>query len=164
MRTNSTNPRQLTAAERRRAVLELKRKFLSFDEIGQKLGISKQAAHKAYKKALGELNKQSLELADELRTQELDVVYRMRRKSMEIVDDPRAEVKERIAAIKLVQDSVATVGKLTGCAAPISVETKSTLVTNDLTPEQVKHMATLWSDSIPAVSADADASDESEDE
>jgi len=62
---------------RRSEALTLRLAGLSYQRIGDKMGISKQAAFKLVTKALGELNEEVLELADQIRTiecQRLDLM------------------------------------------------------------------------------------------
>jgi hypothetical protein len=148
MRTDSTVPRELDAAERASAVIAMRRQFLTYDEISKRLGISRQACHAAYKKALKLVLKDQKGGSAQLLARELDTLENMRRKALEIVNDDKTDPKDRLVAIKLVSDNVVNVCKLTGIAAPISIETKNTNVTADLTPDQLKRMALLFSDSI----------------
>ena len=161
MRTDSTVPRELDAAERALAVLELRRKYLSYDEIGKRLGISKQACHQAYKRAIKAVAKEQKGVASQLLTRELDTLEEMRRKALEIVHDAKTEPKDRLAAIKLVTDNVVNLCRMTGISAPISVETTSTLITRDLTPAQMKQMASFINEpGAPDGSATLTSSDE----
>lgn len=145
MRTDSTVPRELDAAERASAVIAMRRQFLTYDEISKRLGISRQACHAAYKKAIKLVLKDQKGGSAQLLARELDTLENMRRKALEIVNDDKTDPKDRLVAIKLVSDNVVNVCKLTGIAAPISIETKNTNVTADLTPEQMRRMASLLS-------------------
>lgn len=135
MRTDAIAPRALDAAERALAVITMRRQFLTFDEIGQRLGISRQACHAAYKKAIKNVLKEQKGPGAMLLARELDTLENMRRKALEIVNDPESDPKDRLTAIKLVNDSVANVCKMTGISAPITIETKNT-TTVAYTPEQ----------------------------
>jgi predicted DNA-binding protein YlxM (UPF0122 family) len=148
MRTDATVPRELDAAERALAVITMKRQFLTFDEISKRLGISRQACHQHYKKHIKGVMKEQKAGAAHLLARELDTLENMRRAALEVVNDPLTDPKDRLVAIKLVSDNVVNVCKLTGISAPISIETKNTNVTADLTADQLKRMASLFSDSI----------------
>lgn len=67
-----TGKARITASERRLKALELRKLGLSYDRIGQQLGITRQAAHKAVKKALEKLGAECTESAQELRQIELE--------------------------------------------------------------------------------------------
>ena len=61
-------PLRLTAAEKRAQVVEMRRSRMSFPEIAEVLGASKQRVHAIYKKALAEVPRTQVEehLAEEL--------------------------------------------------------------------------------------------------
>jgi DNA-binding Lrp family transcriptional regulator len=143
MRTDAVVPRELDAAERALAVIEMRRQFLTFDEISKRLGISRQACHAAYKKAIKAVLKEQKAGSAQLLARELDTLENMRRVALEIVNDKDADPKDRLVAMKQVTDNVIAVTKMTGISAPISIETKNLSVTADLTPDQMKRMATL---------------------
>lgn len=52
---------RLAAAEHQRQVILLRIRGLAFDAIGRQLGLSKQAAHKLYKRALNRTPKRDVE-------------------------------------------------------------------------------------------------------
>jgi PBSX family phage terminase large subunit len=63
--------KKLTALEREREALALRKSGLTYDLIGQRLGITPQGAHRAVMRALAKLRTQVVEGADQLRTLEL---------------------------------------------------------------------------------------------
>ena len=70
--TNSpTAPRRTETAERKRQAVALRIAGATFEQIGERLGISKQAAHGLVVKALEATNKQTAETAEQLRAIEL---------------------------------------------------------------------------------------------
>ena len=66
------NKARITATERRREALDLRRSGLSFEQIGERLGITRQAAYKHVSKALDKLAEESSDSADKLRALELE--------------------------------------------------------------------------------------------
>lgn len=77
MTKSKTGREKISTAERRRLALELRRSGLSFDRIGQQLGISRQAAHSHVTKALEKLAGEIDDRADELRAMELERLDRI---------------------------------------------------------------------------------------
>jgi hypothetical protein len=69
---SETSPRHLIAAERRTEVLKLRREGYTYKEIGQRIGISSQMAHKVVRKELTRLWNLTDEEATSLRQLELD--------------------------------------------------------------------------------------------
>lgn len=70
-REGPSGARRVQAAERTRQAIALKKAGLSLEAIGQRLGISKAAAHKALRRGLAELRAETLVDAEELRTIEV---------------------------------------------------------------------------------------------
>ena len=66
-----TGPRRITTAERRKVAVNLRVAGATFTQIGDQLGVSRQAAHQMVTKALDELAAQVSESADQLRAIEL---------------------------------------------------------------------------------------------
>lgn len=62
-----TQPRRIESAERRKRALKLRTSGLSFQRVGELLGISTQAAWEAVGRALGELAEETREQAAQLR-------------------------------------------------------------------------------------------------
>jgi hypothetical protein len=102
------------AAEARRKVLDLRVMGVTFETIGRQLGMSKQAAHKHYRRAMAETQERTLGLATEaaeLTRRRLDALVSAHwaRKG-----DPRsAEVIIRTEALRM---------KLEGTEAPTRLE------------------------------------------
>jgi len=70
--TNSpTAPRRVTAAERRKQAVLMRQAGATYEAIGEKLGISPQAAHKTVDKALTKTQRETSEAADKVRQIEL---------------------------------------------------------------------------------------------
>ena len=67
-----TGKRMMVAAERRNLAVELRKAGLSYQKIGDQLGISRQSAFKAVKKALQEIEASTIENATELIRIELE--------------------------------------------------------------------------------------------
>lgn len=67
-----TAPRKTTATERRQQALDYRIAGLTFQQIGDKLGITKQAAHALIVAALDDINKKTAIDAEKLREMELE--------------------------------------------------------------------------------------------
>lgn len=65
-------PRKSTAAERKRQALEFRMAGLTFQQIGDQLKITKQAAHQLVVTALDEVREQIAETAPQVLTMELE--------------------------------------------------------------------------------------------
>lgn len=70
MSQSTTGPRRTTAADRRRQAMQLRTQGLSFQRIGDALGISRQSAHKHVQRALAELARETEQAVRELRALE----------------------------------------------------------------------------------------------
>lgn len=68
MSESKTSSRTLVSAERRQRAVMLRRAGATYVEIGETLGVSAQAAHKAVMAALADSRRHCAEEADELRT------------------------------------------------------------------------------------------------
>ena len=68
---STTSARRTETAERKRQAVALRIAGATFEQIGERLGISKQAAHGLVVKALEATNKQTAETAEQLRAIEL---------------------------------------------------------------------------------------------
>jgi len=78
MSESKTSAKKLTALEREHEALALRRSGKTYDLISQQLGITPQGAHKAVVRALGKLNAQVVEGAEQLRSlevQRLDALF-----------------------------------------------------------------------------------------
>lgn len=69
--TSPTSHRRTEAAERRKQAMALRIAGASFAQIGERLGVSAQAAHKMIVVSLAEIAKQTAESAEQLRAIEL---------------------------------------------------------------------------------------------
>ena len=69
--TSPTSNRRTEAAERRKQAMALRIAGASFAQIGERLGVSAQAAHKMIVVSLAEIAKQTAESAEQLRAIEL---------------------------------------------------------------------------------------------
>ena len=126
---------RLSAAERRARVVKLRRGGRTFTEIGQEMGITKQAAHNAYKAALRHLCDEMVEDAKQLRAMECNRLDRLLRAWWSRALDGN----ERAAEIVLrIHDRRA---KLLGIDAPVKVA--PTDPTGDRPYEQPPAPATL---------------------
>ena len=113
MDTNSPNaPRRATTAERKKSALALRIGGLSFSAIGDKLGISKQAAHTLVVNALRDTNAQTAEVADELRRLELERLDTAQAAIWEAVLKGDVQAVDRFVRISKRR------GELTGIDAP----------------------------------------------
>ncbi len=74
---SKTSPSRLEAAEKRIAVLRLRRDGLSYTEIGERLGIHRSRAHQIVTEEMGVLSKELAETREELRQLELERLDRM---------------------------------------------------------------------------------------
>lgn len=67
-----TSKKVVTSAERRKEALEYRKAGLTFEEIGSRLGVTRQAAHKTVMVALSDISEKIAETADDIRTLELE--------------------------------------------------------------------------------------------
>lgn len=131
MDTNSpTAPRRATTAERKKSALALRIGGLSFSAIGDKLGISKQAAHTLVVNALRDTNAQTAEVADELRRLELERLDTAQAAIWEAVLKGDVQAVDRFVRISKRR------GELTGIDAPSKSEVKVTEADIDSAIEQ----------------------------
>lgn len=70
-RESETGTRRLRGSERRKKACELRLAHWNYEQIGEELGITKQAAHYHVKKALAELRAKTEESAEDIRSLEL---------------------------------------------------------------------------------------------
>lgn len=122
--------------------------MIPYDVIGERLGISKQACQQAYKREIRKVTKQNKKLGEYILTRELETLEDMRRIALEVAYDLKAEPKDRLTAVKLVTENVEKVCKLTGIAAPITIETKNTNV--NFSADQFNRMAMLLANEVIA--------------
>jgi DNA-binding CsgD family transcriptional regulator len=98
-----TGRRKVTAAERRGKAFELRKAGLSYQKIGDQLGITRQAAHSLVTNALRQLNEKTAEDAAELTRLELErlddcqavVVHEMRTGNRLAAVDRLLRIQER---------------------------------------------------------------------
>jgi hypothetical protein len=76
------------AAARKAQILELRLRRVTFEQIGKALGISKQAAHKTYMRALNQLPNKLARMA---RKEELEVLDRLEAEFWRIISSPAAK-------------------------------------------------------------------------
>jgi hypothetical protein len=76
------------AAARKAQILELRLRRVTFEQIGKVIGISKQAAHKTYMRALNQLPNK---LARMVRREELEVLDRLEAEFWRIISSPAAK-------------------------------------------------------------------------
>jgi hypothetical protein len=112
------NSDQVTAAERRARVVELRRRRLSFVEIGREMGVTGQRAFAIYREALAAIPAQQVE---EHRAEELALIDQAIRDLL-----PLAENHERprsaIEAWNAIRGWAERKAKLLGLDAPARVE------------------------------------------
>lgn len=111
-----TAPRKVTAAARRAQALALRIGGLSFQAIGDKLGVTKQAAHALVVNALRDTNAQTAEAADELRRLELERLDTAQAAIWEAVLKGDVQAVDRFVRISKRR------GELTGIDAPTKSE------------------------------------------
>ena len=78
MTESKTSPRKLTALERENKSLELRLTGATYQQIGDALGFTKQAAYNAVIRAIGKLNDKIMENAEQVKSlelQRLDKLY-----------------------------------------------------------------------------------------
>lgn len=115
--TNSpTAPRRVTTAERKKSALALRIGGLSFQAIGDKLGVTRQAAHSLVVNALRDTNAQTAEAADELRRLELERLDTAQAAIWEAVLKGDVQAVDRFVRISKRR------GELTGIDAPAKSE------------------------------------------
>lgn len=131
-----TPAKMIESAERRRRVLELRKKALTFDAIAKLVGLgSRQAAQQAYKRAIAEITR---EPAEEARTLELERTDRMLRgliKKGAFDGDTTA-----VLAMCRVLDRRA---KYLGLDAPVKIDAKVDVDTTDSHDELLGRVARL---------------------
>lgn len=129
--TNSpTAPRRVTTAERKKSALALRIGGLSFQAIGDKLGVTRQAAHALVVNALRDTNAQTAEAADELRRLELERLDTAQAAIWEAVLKGDVQAVDRFVRISKRR------GELTGIDAPTKSEVKVTDADIDSAIEQ----------------------------
>lgn len=115
--TNRNSAQRAQGAKQREMVLDLRRSGLSYSRIGEKLGITKQAAHRYVEKAMEETRAQIAASADVLRAEEVARLDAM-------LQGLWAKAKRGDAA---AVDRVLRIGerrqKLLGLEAPVRIET-----------------------------------------
>lgn len=112
---------RITAAERKARVIGLRRRRLTFDQIGRALGISRQRAHQIYSAAVAELPARS---AAEYDAEELDLVDNAIADLMKIAfdhDKPRTSVEAWSAARGWAEHKA----RLLGMNAPVKHEVRA---------------------------------------
>lgn len=76
-RNSQTQPRMITAKQRRAEAVKLRTIGLTFEQIGERLGITKQAAHKTVTRALQDMSGKLSETTSDLITLEKERLDRM---------------------------------------------------------------------------------------
>src|SRR5712675_1022379 len=105
------------AAAREAQILELRLRRVTFEQIGKALGISKQAAHKAYARALNRLPNK---LARLVRKEELEVLDRLEAEFWRIISSTAAKEDHDLVlrAGGRILETQARRAKLCGLEAP----------------------------------------------
>lgn len=115
----------LTTAERRRRAWEMRLDGETLEQIGNKLGITKQAVHNLLKRALADSNKLNLEAAAELRRIEhARLEQRYQRVNALIEENTRSP--DAVSKLDARLDAIgAAIRKLWGLDAPTLVDERS---------------------------------------
>jgi hypothetical protein len=105
------------AAAREAQILELRLRRVTFEQIGKSVGISKQAAHKAYLRSLSRIPNK---LARMVRKEELEVLDRLEAEFWRIISSPaaRADPDLVLRAGGRILETLARRAKLFGLEAP----------------------------------------------
>ena len=147
MRPDCSNPVRLTAAERRIVVVEMRKDGYTVREIGRYLGISHNAVHKHELKALAELARRQDDATKGYRALQVQTLEAQLKRMTVVAKDPQAGVVSQIAAENTLLKINERLSKLTGTDAPLRIESKSEIA-HDLTPDQLKRMASLFKESV----------------
>jgi hypothetical protein len=114
MAGNNRTHQRLIAAERRAQVVALRRRRLTFDEIGAELGVSRQRAHAIWRAALAEIPAAQL---DEHRIEELALIDDAIANLMPIARDHKRP-RSAIEAWNAIRGWAERKAKLLGLDAP----------------------------------------------
>lgn len=103
MRTAKQENVHLSALERQRVALELRKQGFTYEEIGTHLGVTRQAAHQMVKRAIKVISEEVHETADDVLQIELQRLDRMliRLWRQAFPKDENAEVNHRIVETML---------------------------------------------------------------
>jgi hypothetical protein len=105
--------------DREAQILELRLRKISFDKIGQTVGMTKSATCKAYRRALGRV---SVRYAKEIVTEELETLDRMESRLWREIEKPGVEVKIVCALVGQALRLQQRRAKLLGLDAPQQID------------------------------------------
>jgi hypothetical protein len=123
---------RITTAERRSKVIELRRRRMSFAEIGEQLGVTTQRAHAIYREALAAIPAQHVE---EHRAEELTLIDDAIADLLVIAQD-HTRPRNAIEAWKSIRGWAERKAKLLGLDAPAKFE----VLTMDAIDEEIKKL------------------------
>lgn len=126
-----------TALQLQAQVLELKKRGLSFREIGVAIGRNEANAYRMYKRAILKLANNNLDEAREVRVLEL-----ARLDSLRLALYPQIK-QGNVQAIQTALKISERIAKLTGIDSPLLIESKS-VVETQMTEEQIRRMAEVY--------------------
>jgi hypothetical protein len=123
---------RITTAERRSKVIELRRRRMSFAEIGEQLGVTTQRAHAIYREALAAIPAQHVE---EHRAEELTLIDDAIADLLVIAQD-HTRPRNAIEAWNSIRGWAERKAKLLGLDAPAKFE----VLTMDAIDEEIKKL------------------------
>lgn len=137
-------------AERRRLVVEMRRRNIPFDEIGRTLGVSAQRAHQIYRDALDALPVQAV---DEHRTEAIARIDEAQRALRGIAADPDVSARTRVEAWAAFRGWEDRRARLLGLDQPVRSEV--TVLTEDLIARAIRETEAAIAEDDARVRAEA---------
>lgn len=120
MTQQKTSPRKISAAEKRKQALELRKAGFTFQQIGDQLGVTRGMAFRYVKDTLDEINEKQIEEAKQIRTLEVERLDRLWVVSYQQAKNGNLGAVDR--CIKIMERR----SKLLGLDAPQKVEQENT--------------------------------------
>lgn len=107
-RPKVTRPTLIGKTERRREAIDLRRQGLTFEAIGERMGISRQSAHELVQKAMVEFRTDTAEAVEDHRRLELARLERIAEILWPAVEEGRGDAVDRV--LKVAQRKAALLG------------------------------------------------------
>lgn len=120
-----TGKMRLTSAERRRKAWELRLEGRTLQQIGDELGVTKQAVHRMLQKALDEAAQLNIEAAEELRRIEDERLERRFARIIDLMDTYKTNAKTLMELDARLDAISSAKRKLWGLDAPTRTDVTS---------------------------------------